>query len=153
MAFDQMEYIKKYNKNKYKMYQFRVKKEEQELIDYLDGLENKSSYLISLIHKDMNHAVLTIKDIKKSITPIMNDHGIHDIYLFGSYARGEANGSSNVDIYCEKGNINTLIEQENLIEKLEKVLNKKVDVVFDTTTIDDHIKKQMAEDMIKLCCG
>lgn len=153
MAFNQMEYIKNYNKSNYKMYQFRVKKEDRELIEYLDSIENKSSYLVSLIQKDRNHAVLTIKDIKKSITPIMNKYGIFDIYLFGSYARGEANESSDVDIYCEKGDIKSFIEEEKLIENLERILNKNVDVVFDTSDINDSFKEQISEDMIKLNCA
>ena len=43
--------------------------------------------------------VYTIKEIKNIIKPIFNKYGINDIYLFGSYARGEAKASSDIDIY------------------------------------------------------
>ena len=50
MSFNQVEYISKFNKNNYKMYQFRVKKNDKELIDYLDKKENRNSYILSLIN-------------------------------------------------------------------------------------------------------
>ena len=35
--------------------------------------------------------------------------------------------------------------------ELEEALNKKVDIIFDTSYVDDYFKKQIMEDMIKLC--
>lgn len=60
------------------------------------------------------------------IKPILNKYGITEIYLFGSYARGEAKESSYVDIYCDKGNIKTFIDQGLLVDELEEALNKKL---------------------------
>ena len=151
MSFNQMEYISKFNKNNYKMYQFRVKKSDMELINYLDCKENRNNYILSLINKDIKKDVYTLKDIKKYIIPILNKYGIKEIYLFGSYARGEANSLSDIDIYCEKGNIKTLIDQEYLLEELKKVLKKDVDIVFTSSCIDEYFKAQMMEDLIKLC--
>ena len=151
MAFKQNEYISEYNKNKYKMYQFRVKRSDKELIDHLDGVGNKNSYIVSLIDNDFRRSVYTLKEIKKLIKPILNKHGISDIYIFGSYARGEANKESDVDIYCDKGDIRTLPEQVALEEELESALKKEVDIIFDTMTIDDYFKEQIFEDRIKLC--
>lgn len=151
MAFNQSNYIANYNKENYKMYQFRVKKTNNDIINYLDDLENRNSFLIDLINDKINNNVYTLKEIKSIIKPILQKYGIFDIYLFGSYARGEANNESDVDIYCEKGNIRNLIDQENLIGELEKSLNKKVDIVFNTSYMDDYFKQQIMEDMIKLC--
>ena len=105
MSFNQVEYISKFNKNNYKMYQFRVKKINKELIEYLDKKENRNSYILSLINDDINKKVYSLKEIKRIIKPILNKYGISDIYLFGSYARGEAKYNSDIDIYCDKGNI------------------------------------------------
>lgn len=151
MAFNQSNYISNFNKENYKMYQFRVKKTNNEVINYLDDLKNRNSFLINLINEKINNSVYTIKEIKSIIKPILQKYGIFDIYLFGSYARGEANNASDVDIYCERGNIKNLIDQENLISELEKSLNKKVDIVFNTSYMDDYFKQQIMEDMIKLC--
>ena len=151
MAFNQSNYISNFNKENYKMYQFRVKKTNNEVINYLDDLKNRNSFLINLINEKINNSVYTIKEIKSIIKPILQKYGIFDIYLFGSYARGEANNESDVDIYCERGNIKNLIDQENLISELEKSLNKKVDIVFNTSYMDEYFKQQIMEDMIKLC--
>ena len=123
MSFNQVEYISKFNKNNYKMYQFRVKKNDKELIDYLDKKENRNNYILSLINEDINKKVYTLKEIKRIIKPILNKYGISDIYLFGSYARGEAKSNSDIDIYCDKGNIKTLIDQGELEEELESIYN------------------------------
>ena len=151
MSFNQNEYISNFNKNNYKMYQFRVKKSDDNIIKYLDNIENRNGYIVSLINTDLNKSIYTIKEIKTIIKPILNKYGINEIYLFGSYARGEANKSSDIDIYCNKGNVKTFIDQGLLEDELEKALNKKVDIVFDSSYIDDYFKMQIMEDMIKLC--
>lgn len=151
MSFNQVEYISKFNKNNYKMYQFRVKKNDKELIDYLDKKENRNNYILSLINDDINKKVYSLKEIKRIIKPILNKYGINDIYLFGSYARGEAKSNSDIDIYCDKGNIKTLIDQGELEEELENALNKEVDIIFTTSILDEYFKEQIKEDMIKLC--
>ena len=37
-----------------------------------------------------------------------------------------------------------------LEDELEEVLNKKVDIIFDSSNIDEYFKNQIMEDMIKL---
>ena len=151
MSFDQNEYISNFNKSNYKMYQFRVKKSDADLICFLEGLENRNKYILSLIKKDFKNETYTIKQIKTIIKPILNKYGITDINLFGSYARGEATEYSDVDIYCDMGNIKTFIDVGILEDELEAALNKKVDIIFKTSEIDDYFKSQIMEDMIKLC--
>lgn len=151
MSFNQVKYISKFNKKNYKMYQFRVKKNDKELIDYLDKKENRNNYILSLINEDINKKVYSLKEIKRIIKPILNKYGINDIYLFGSYARGEAKSNSDIDIYCDKGNIKTLMDQGELEEELENALNKEVDIIFTTSILDEYFKEQIKEDMIKLC--
>ena len=124
MSFNQNEYISNFNKNNYKMYQFRVKKSDDNIIKYLDNIENRNGYIVSLINNDLNKSIYTIKEIKTIIKPILNKYGINEIYLFGSYARGEAKESSDIDIYCNKGNVKTFIDQGLLEDELEKALNK-----------------------------
>ncbi|MCM1259891.1 MAG: nucleotidyltransferase domain-containing protein [Prevotella sp.] len=110
MEFNQTEYISNFNKDNYKMYQFRVKKSDVNIINYLDDIENRNSYIISLISENMNRIVSVIKEIKAIIKPILHKYGITNINLFGSYARGEVNALSDIDIYCDKGNTKTLID-------------------------------------------
>ena len=150
MAFDQQRYIDNYNKHNYKMYQFRVKKTDMEIITKLDSITNKNLYILSLIRKDISNNIYNIKQIKTIIVPILSKYNINNICLFGSYARGEATNTSDIDIYCSKGTIKTLIDQINLIDELETALGKKVDIIFDTTIIKDDFKNNIMNDLIKL---
>lgn len=152
MSFNQKEYIADYNKNYYKMYQFRVRKDNKKVIEFLDGLKSKNGYIIEMIENDINpSSVLTIKEIKEKIMPILYKHKIFEIYLFGSYSRGEANKNSDVDIYCEPGDVLTLYNQIDLEEELETALGKKVDLIFTEAKLDDYFEAQLRKDMIKLC--
>ena len=146
-------YISQYNKNNYKQYIFRVRKDDKKIINKLEKIENKNSYFYNLINESPNIKpnILTLKQIKQAIKPILNNYGINDIYLFGSYARGEANEDSDIDIYCEKGNIKTFFDLEQMIDELEKSLNKKVDILFSSSTINEYFENKIKEDLIKLC--
>ena len=149
MPFNQTEYISKFNKENYKMYQFRVKQSDTSIINRLDNIKNRNKYIVELIDNNIN--VLSIKEIKERVKPILNKYGINNMYLFGSYARGEAKSTSDVDIYCDKGNIKTYIDQGNLEDELKQVLNKEVDIVFASSYMDEFFKEQIMEDMIKIC--
>ena len=89
MSLNQIDYISKYNKENYKMYQFRVKKSDRALIEKLDNTHNRNRYITSLILEDIRPSVLTIKQIKEIIKPIMERHEIKDIYLFGFLLFGQ----------------------------------------------------------------
>lgn len=144
-------YVNQYNKDNYKMYQFRIRKSDIDLINKLDNVENRNNYIISLILNDINPNILTIKQIKQRIKPIIEKHQIKDVYLFGSYSRGEACENSDIDIYCDKGDLRTLYDEIDLIEELEVSLGKKVDLVTIGSKMPDYFKQQIEEDMIKIC--
>lgn len=149
MSFNQKQYISNFNKDKYKSYLFRVKKENMNIISKLESLNNKNEYINNLIEKDVS--TLTIKQIKDIVKPILNKYGIFEIYIFGSYARGEANKDSDVDIYCEKGNLNTLLKIGFVFEELKTALNKEVDLVFIGSDFDDdEFEEELKRDYIKI---
>ena len=149
MSFNQKQYISNFNKDKYKSYLFRVKKENMNIINKLESLTNKNEYINSLIEKDVS--TLTIKQIKDIVKPILNKYGIFEIYLFGSYAWGEANKDSDIDIYCEKGNLNTLFKIGYVFEELNTALNKEVDLVFIGSDFDDdEFEEELKRDYIKI---
>lgn len=50
--------------------------------------------------------MLTIEEIRDKIAPVAIEYGLRQVYLFGSYARGEANEDSDVDLVG--GNTNNL---------------------------------------------
>ena len=77
----------------------------------------------------------TINEIKDKTAPIAKAYGIGRMGLFGSYARGEANDDSDVDLYIDRGRLKSLLQYFAFIDELENVLNCHVDVV--TTGIED----------------
>ena len=151
MSYNIVEYISNYNKENYKSYQFRVKKSDIDLIEKLDNIENRNAYLISLILNDIKPNILTIKQIRERIRPIVEKHHIEEVYLFGSYARGEAVPDSDVDIYCSSGDIETLYGEIDLIDELEQALGKKVDLVTIGSQMHEFFRKQLEEDKIRIC--
>ncbi len=151
MSFNQKKYISEYNKETYAMFPFRVRKDNVDIVNKLKTVPNKNKYIFDLIENDINPSVLTLKQIKTKIMPIMAKHNIHEVYLFGSYARGEANNNSDVDIFCESGDVKTLIDQGFFEDELKEALGKEVDVIFIGSLMDDYFKSQMEGDLIKLC--
>lgn len=77
----------------------------------------------------------TLDEIKTKTVPIAIKYGIASMSLFGSYARGEANDNSDVDIYIDKGKLRGLISYMSFVDDLEKSLDCHVDVI--TTGIRD----------------
>ena len=151
MSFDQRKYISHFNKETYKMFPIRVRKDNGLVIDKLNHVRNKNQYILGLIEKDVNPSILTLKQIKSAIMPVLASHGIREVYLFGSYARGEANNESDVDIYCESGDVASLLNQIDLEEELEKALGKEVDLIFIGSQMDGYFAEQLKGDLIKLC--
>lgn len=151
MNSNKKKYIKEYNKENYTMFQFRVKKTDEDIINKIQSQFNKTEYINGLIKEDINREIYSIKRIRSIIVPILNSHSIYDIYLFGSYARGEAKPSSDIDIYCEKGDIKSLIDYSRLIDELSTALGKEVDVVFSSAKMNPIFRERMMEDLIKLC--
>lgn len=151
MSTNKVAYIDRYNKDNYKMYQFRVRKTESELIDILDNMANRNSYITNLIMEDVKPSILTIKEIKERIAPLIKKYNIKDVYLFGSYARGEARRDSDIDILCSPGNVKGLFERVGMIQDFEKSLERKVDVVIIGSKMNDIFKEQIEKDKIKIC--
>ena len=81
--------------------------------------------------------VYTIEEIKEMIYDILKKYGIEKAYIFGSYARGEANQQSDVDIMIKKGNLKTLLQLSALAYEIEQILKKQIDIVIEETYTKD----------------
>lgn len=151
MSFNQHKYINKYNKTTYKMVPLRIRKDNSKVIDKLNSVGSVNRYLTRLIEEDIEPGILTLKQIKEKLLPILHSHKIYEIYLFGSYSRGEATRDSDIDIYCESGDIRTLYDQVDLEDEIREKLGKKVDIVFIGSIMHEYFKEQLDKDKIKLC--
>ena len=95
----------------------------------------------------MNKQILTSEDINRFVRPIAEKYHVKEIYLFGSYARGEADENSDLDFLVFGGKNFKLTMIFSLAEDLREVLNKKVDV-FEISEINqdsDFYKTIMKE--------
>lgn len=150
MSFSQKEYVNKYNKDNYKSFLFRVKKSNKGIVEKLSNVENINKYITDLIIQDIGTDILTLEEIKERTLPIFKKHNIKEVYLFGSYARGEATRKSDVDLYFESGDIKSLLELASLDNELEKALGKKVDTITFDAKLEPEFKKELDLDKIKL---
>ena len=73
--------------------------------------------------------MLTIDQIKKAVAKAGDKYGIKSAYLFGSYAKGEANEDSDIDIIIEKGNLQTYKAYSGMLYDLEDEFGKSVDLL------------------------
>lgn len=75
------------------------------------------------------------RKIIKSLREFFETEPVEKAWVFGSYARGEETPDSDVDILVRyrKGTCLGLFGIAELIEKLEKVLGKRVDLVEENT--------------------
>ncbi|MCM1183470.1 MAG: nucleotidyltransferase domain-containing protein [Roseburia sp.] len=93
-----------------------------------DTSDRKSSFIIKEGTDKMNNGVFTIKDIENLVQPIAEKYKVKAIYLFGSYARGEADERSDLDFLVYGGENFKLTMIFSLAEELRKILKKNVDV-------------------------
>lgn len=74
--------------------------------------------------------ILTIEEITEKVAPIAKKYNLKEVYLFGSYARGEAREDSDIDLlYVKFDNSMSLTTKYMLLNELEDSLGKKVDLV------------------------
>ena len=76
----------------------------------------------------MRDEIFTIENIVNLVKPIAKKYQVDRIYLFGSYARGEAGTDSDLDFLVYGGEKFKLTMIFALAEDLREVLEKKVDV-------------------------
>lgn len=77
----------------------------------------------------MSDHVYSIDEIRDIITPIAKLHGVDKVFLFGSYARGDATASSDVDLCVDAPALRGLFALGGLYADLEDALSKRIDVV------------------------
>ena len=91
----------------------------------------KYNYFVSELEKinpiDEDHGILTLERIKTTCSKVFEQYKVQYAYLFGSYAKGNAKPSSDVDLLVATDV--TGIKFFGLVEELRSGLSKKVDVL------------------------
>ena len=103
---------------------------DADILQRLDASGNMQGYIKSLIRKDIRGTgeILSIDAIRILLLPVVKRFQIRQIYLFGSYARGDANAGSDIDLLIVGGNAKGMLSFVELQEMMEKRLGKEVDL-------------------------
>ena len=80
-----------------------------------------------------------INEIKKLTEPIFKEYGVEKAYIFGSYARGDYNENSDIDIIISSKNIRSLLIIGAILEALKLVLQKEVDLIEEECFEDEEM--------------
>ena len=93
----------------------------------------------------------TFNEIRNLITPVLELYHVKSAYVFGSYARGEANETSDVDLFVVFDNDEiSLFEVGGLLETLKEVLQMNVDLLTDGNKLTGRFQKNLFRDMIHI---
>jgi predicted nucleotidyltransferase len=94
--------------------------------------------------------VYTIEQLKEKITPVARKYGLTTVYIFGSYARGEATDTSDVDILVDKtdARLHGLFAMGGLYNDLSEAVQKPIDLIT-TSALEQESAKQRTPWMIE----
>ena len=97
----------------------------------INFIETKSLAFLKL-NDTFAGMILTKENIKQIVGDYFKDKPVKKVYLFGSYARGDANADSDVDLIVDIDDTKKRLSLFDFIKLqlgIEKALNKKVDLV------------------------
>ena len=122
----------------YKSYENETEKEGTLKYNYiLDKLQ-------SINPIDEEHGILEPDDIIKKCSQVLDEYPVRYCILFGSYAKGNAGDTSDVDLLISsdvKG-----LKFYGMVEKLRNTLHKKVDVL-NVEQLKDNL--ELTEEILK----
>jgi predicted nucleotidyltransferase len=90
-----------------------------------------------------------LRAIKLQIIPILKKADVSRSFVFGSYARGEANDQSDLDLIVEFGERKSLLDVAELYVELRERLGMDVDLLT-PDAISPYLKKYIEQDKIRI---
>lgn len=91
---------------------------------------------------------LQINDIRSAAAELGKQYGAERIFLFGSFARGDAAADSDIDLRIDKGTIRGLFALSGLHLALEERLGRKVDLLTSDCLDDDFLERIRPEEVL-----
>jgi uncharacterized protein len=90
-----------------------------------------------------------LKNYREQILQIAAKHGAYNVRVFGSVARGEATAESDVDFLVELEADRNLLDRIALIQDLEELLGRRVDVAK-VKNLHECIRDKVLEESVLL---
>ena len=90
----------------------------------------------------------SVEEIRAIVSALAAQYGANRVYLFGSYARGDANSDSDIDLRIDKGSIRGL-QMGGLAADLEDAFGMPVDLV-PTGSLDSKFLQSISNDEVLL---
>ncbi|MEO0488242.1 MAG: nucleotidyltransferase family protein [Cyanobacteria bacterium J06659_2] len=97
----------------------------------------------------MNYLLDQLRARKPDILMLATKYGASNIRVFGSVVRGEANEESDIDFLVDLEPGRSLLEHIGLMQDLEDLLERSVDVV-EADTLHELIRDRVLKDAIAL---
>lgn len=99
--------------------------------------------------------MLTISNIKSLITPVLQNYDVEKAFLFGSYARGDATETSDIDIRVDKGKsqkLKSLLDESSLYLDLKEALGQEIDLItcLPQNPISKYFVSNLKKDEVKI---
>lgn len=91
----------------------------------------------------------SVEELRHIVSPIAKQHGVKSVAVFGSYSRGQASETSDVDLKIEKGAVKTLFQLSSFRLALEDALRIPVDLVTSESS-DTAFLDMIAKDEVLL---
>ncbi len=100
----------------------------------------------------MGAKAYSIDELKSIITPIAEKYQIAQAHLFGSFARGDYNDQSDIDIRINKGRLKGMFALSGFYMEVSEALERKVDILT-TGSLSDEFLESIKEDEVLLYAG
>lgn len=94
----------------------------------------------------------SIEELKQIITPLAEKYQIEKVFLFGSFARGDYDEKSDIDLYIEKGNLKGLFALCGFYTEITNALERKVDLLTVGGMKEDFFEQIRKEEVILYDC-
>lgn len=123
----------RYDKEHTKQILFKLNRAtDSDILAKLEDVENKQGYVKQLIRQDIrgNSPILPLDAIRYLVRPVASKYSLESLYVFGSYARGEATPESDIDLMVDGGDADTAERYFSIKDELAEVLGKDIDLVM-----------------------
>ena len=91
--------------------------------------------------------IYSIQEISKLVEPVARSYGAERLYVFGSYARGDATLDSDIDFRLEKGRIEDFFVLSAFYRELQNQFLTPIDVLTTGSLTKEFLNKIKEEEV------